>query len=261
MLSAYTPLAPAALAAGLYAAGVLALRRRGDGWPPQRTGCLVLGVLLGGLALTPPMATYDELFRVHVGQHLLLAMVAPALLALSAPVTLALRLLRPRSRRRLVRLLHSRGVAVVSSPVVAVVLDVGGMYALYLTGLHERAEESPALHAAVHLHMFLGGCLLAWVVVGVDPVRRRTTVTTRLVTLVVASALHDILAKVLYAHHLPAGSGALAERQQGAVLMYYGGTVVDVALAAVVMAQWYSATGRRMARVAIPTGEQQSARS
>jgi putative membrane protein len=34
----------------------------------------------------------------------------------------------------------------------------------------------------------------------------------------------------------------------GAELMYYGGTVVDVALAAVVMTQWCQSTGRALLR-------------
>jgi hypothetical protein len=29
--------------------------------------------------------------------------------------------------------------------------------------------------------------------------------------------------------------------------MYYGGTVIDMALAVVIMAQWYAATGRALA--------------
>jgi hypothetical protein len=30
--------------------------------------------------------------------------------------------------------------------------------------------------------------------------------------------------------------------------MYYGGTVIDMALAVVIMTQWYAATGRALAR-------------
>jgi putative membrane protein len=30
--------------------------------------------------------------------------------------------------------------------------------------------------------------------------------------------------------------------------MYYGGTVIEVALAVIIMAQWYAATGRALAR-------------
>jgi len=61
-------------------------------------------------------------------------------------------------------------------------------------------------------------------------------------------ASHDTLAKLLYAWDLPTGAGPVAARHRGAELMYYGGTVIDVALAAIVMAQWYAATGRSLAR-------------
>jgi putative membrane protein len=42
-----------------------------------------------------------------------------------------------------------------------VVLDLGGLYALYLTGLYQAAEHDDLVHAAVHVHMFLAGCLLS----------------------------------------------------------------------------------------------------
>ena len=40
----------------------------------------------------------------------------------------------------------------------------------------------------------------------------------------------------------------MASRHTGAELMYYSGTVIEVALAAVVMAQWYLVSGRALAR-------------
>ena len=40
----------------------------------------------------------------------------------------------------------------------------------------------------------------------------------------------------------------MASRHTGAELMYYGGTVIEVALAAVVTAQWYLVSGRALAR-------------
>jgi len=64
--------------------------------------------------------------------------------------------------------------------------------------------------------------------------------------LIIATAGHDTLAKLIYAWNLPAGS--IASRHTGAELMYYGGTVIEVALAAFVMAQWYLASGRALAR-------------
>ena len=66
--------------------------------------------------------------------------------------------------------------------------------------------------------------------------------------LIIAAAGHDILAKLMYAWMLPARGGPAAERKAWAELMYYCGTAIDVALAVIVMTQWYLATGRALAR-------------
>jgi putative membrane protein len=209
---------------------------------------MLAGSFCTAAAVLPPIANHDELFPVHVAQHLLLGMAAPAFLALSAPVTLALRTLPRRRRRILLRLLHSFPVAVLAAPAAAVLLDLGGLYALYLTGLYQAAEHNDLVHAAVHVHMFLAGCLFSWAVIGLDPVRRRPGTWVRLTGLIIAAAGHDTLAKLIYARNLPAAGGPIASRHTGAELMYYGGTVIEVALAAIVMAQWYLASGRALAR-------------
>ena len=62
----------------------------------------------------------EELASVHMVQHLLLAMVAPPLLALGAPITLVLRIASPRARHGLILpVLHSRAVRLIASPLVA----------------------------------------------------------------------------------------------------------------------------------------------
>jgi putative membrane protein len=231
-----------------YGTGLYRLRRCGVRWPVTRVAAILTGSLCVAAAVLPPIASHDELFPVHVGQHLLLGMAAPAFLALSAPVTLALRTLPRRPRRILLRLLHSFPVAVLAAPATAVVLDLGGLYALYLTGLYQAAEHNDLVHAAVHMHMFLAGCLLSWALIGIDPVRRCPDSRVRLTVLIIAAAGHDTLAKLIYARDLPAGGGSFVSRHTGAELMYYGGTVVEVALAAVVMAQWYLVSGRALAR-------------
>jgi putative membrane protein len=242
------PLAMTLAALAGYATGLHRLRRRGIRWPVPRAAAMLAGSLCTAAAVLPPIASHDELFPVHVAQHLLLGMAAPAFLALSAPVTLALRTLPRRPRPILLRLLQSFPVAALAAPATAVVLDLGGLYALYLTGLHQAAEHNDLLHAAVHVHMFLAGCLLSWAVIGVDPVRRRPGTCVRLTALIIAAAGHDTLAKLIYARNLPAGGGPTASRHTGAELMYYGGTVIEMALAAVVMAQWYMVSGRALAR-------------
>ena len=64
-------------------------------------------------------------------------------------------------------------MTVISAPATAVILSLGGLYALYLTGLYDAAERNDLIHAAVHLHMFLARCLLSWAIIGIDPIRRR----------------------------------------------------------------------------------------
>ena len=209
---------------------------------------MLAGSLCVGVALLPPLASHDDRFEVHVIQHLLLAMVAPVFLALSAPATLALRTLPRRVRRALLLVLHSPAASVLTAPATAVTLNLGGLYVLYLTGLYQAAERDSVIHAAVHLHMFLAGCMLSWAVIGIDPIRRRPDTQVRLAALVIAAAGHDTLAKLMYAWTLPVGGGPAAERRLGAELMYYTGTAIDVALAIIVMTQWYLAAGRALAR-------------
>ena len=244
------PLALTLLAVAGYGAALARLRQRGVRWPARRTACLAVGSLCVAAAVLPPISAYDEIFPVHVTQHLLLGMTGPAFMALSAPVTLALRALPPPPRRTLLRLLHSRPAVILSAPATAVILDLGGLYALYLTGLYHAAEDNDLIHAAVHLHMFLAGCLLSWAIIGIDPVHRRLGVKTRLAVLVIANAGHDTLTKLMYSRDLPVGGGSITGRHAGAELLYYGGTIIDLVLAIIVMTQWYQATGRELARTA-----------
>jgi putative membrane protein len=244
------PLALTLLTVAGYGAALARLRRRGDRWPASRTACLAAGSLCVAAAVLPPVSTHDWLFPVHVGQHLLLGMTGPAFLALSAPVTLALRTLPRRPRRALLRALHTRPVTVLAAPAAAIIVNLGGLYALYLTGLYNAAEHNDLIHAAVHLHMFLAGCLLSWAIIGIDPIRRRPRLRARIAVLAIAGAGHDTLTKLMYARNLPAGGGSIAGRHTGSELMYYGGTIIDLALAIIVMTQWYQATGRELARAA-----------
>jgi putative membrane protein len=201
-------------------------------------GCAALAA-----ALAPPfMDTMD--FRIHVVGHLMLAMLAPLALALSAPTTLAMRTLPRRTRAVLLAVVHSGFVRMSLLPPVLLVLDVGGMYVYYLTPLFAAAEHHPWLHAIVHAHMFLAGCLLSWYVVGRDPLPRRRSTRAAVAVLFVAAGSHDLLAKLMYAHLLPVGGGTATQVQEGAQIMFYGGDVIEVLLALALLTNWYARTGR-----------------
>ena len=203
------------------------------------------------LALSPPLdgaAAAD--FRAHAAQHLVLGMLGPLAVVMGAPVTLALAALGDgRPRRLLVRSVSSRWARAVTHPAAAVTLAGGGMYAVYATPLYAAAVDNVALHAAVHVHTFAAGALLAWVVAGPDPGPHRPGLAGRVAVLIAAAALHGILAKAIYAHGLgPEAVHALDDVRQGAQLMYYGGEVVDLLLAIALFAWWLRGRARRVRR-------------
>ena len=236
----WLPAAPLLLAAAGYLWGVRRLARRGDRWPGSRTLAATAGLGLLAVALLPPLAAHDEDLRVHVAQHLLLMTGGPLLLALAAPVTLALRAARTPSRRRLLALLHSRPARALVHPATVLALNVGGLYAVYLTPVLEASEERAWLHAPVHAHMVVAGTVLAVVVAGADPLPGRPRVAARLGLVVVVGAAHDVLARLLVAR----GWGAAAQ------LLAAGGEAADVLLAAAALTGWYAAGGRELARTA-----------
>jgi putative membrane protein len=229
-----------------YVTGVRRLRVRGDRWPRIRSLaaaggllCLAVAVLAAGLVTT---------FPAHVVQHLLTAMLGPLLLALSAPITLALRTLPRTGRRYLLATVHSRGVKVLTRAPVVLILDVGGLYAYYLTPMYDIAHHRPWLQGLIHLHMFLAGCLLSWYLIGPDPMTRRPSTRTALIVLLIAATGHDILAKLMYAHQLPTAGGAPEQILIGSQIMYYGGNLIELLLATILMVTWYTRRGRALRR-------------
>lgn len=236
---------PVLVAALCYGAGLARLRRRGVRWPWVRTALAVAGLAVLAAALLPPLAAHDEEFTAHVAQHLLLTSAAPLLLALSAPATLALRALPVGGRRRLLTVLRSGPVGVLSAPLPAGVLVGASTWLLYGTPLYAWALDRPWLHVLVHAHMLLAGCLLAWSLVGTDPLPHRARVPVRLAVLVAVAAVHDVLARAVYAQGLP---GVGEDVQPGALLLYYGGDAAEVLLAVVLLGQWYAGGGRELAR-------------
>ena len=224
-------LIPAAL---LVACGWAASRKRRAGrWSAWRTASFAAGVALLFVAVSPNVAEWaHEDLRGHMFQHLLIGMYAPLALALGAPVTLLLRLLPPPGGRSVVALLATRPVRLLVHPVTAAMLDIGGMYILYLTPLYALSLVNPVVHVLVHVHFLLSGYLFAWAIAGPDPAPRRPSFPVRLIVLFTAMAGHAILAKGMYAYGLPrGGSHGIAEIEAAAQLMYYGGDLAELLLA------------------------------
>jgi putative membrane protein len=228
------------LAALLVVAAVMyVVAARGTGWPARRTVRWLLGngTAVTGVAVWSLGGAHD--LRLHVVGHLLLGMAAPLLLVTAAPITLALRALPREHARTLGRLLRRRPLAVLTDPVVAALLDVGGLWVMYRTAL--LSEVSPLL---LQVHMLLAGYLFAVALIGPDPAPHRPGLVLRAGVLVAAVAAHDVLAKLLYAAPPPGLPAAQAEA--AGLLMYYGAAPVHVALFVLLGREW--SAGQRRAR-------------
>ena len=181
--------------AGLYLLGVMVLRRRGDAWPWGRTLAFV-GVGMGSffIATSSGIGRYDTtLLSVHMVQHMILSMLVPLALALGAPVTLALRTLRPRPRKWLLAVLHSRVAKVLTFAPLTFALYVTAPWALYFTGWYDASLASSYVHEMMHVHLVLVGTLFFWPLMGIDPVPGRVAYPFRVLLIVMTLPFHAFL--------------------------------------------------------------------
>jgi putative membrane protein len=238
------------LAGWWYLAASRRLAQHGRHWPVLRSVPWWCGLAVMVVATQSGLAAYDSTsFVAHVGQHLLLGMVAPVLLALGAPMTLALQSSRRTTRRHLLDVLHSRPVRVVTHPLLAWMLFGGSMFALYFTKLYADTLQNTALHDLVHLHFVVVGCLFFWPVVGLDPLPHRLPYGGRLLYVAVAVPFHTILGMALISQKALLAPGlTLGDQQAGAGLLWTAGEVMGVATMIVVGMQWMNAEEREAVR-------------
>lgn len=221
--------------------------RHRSAWPVHRTVFWYAGLACLAASLVGPLAQAAHgSFTAHIVGHLLLGMIAPLLLVLSAPVSVLLRGMTVGRARTVTRWLRFPLIRVVTHPVVAALLNAGGLWVLYTTPLFHWMHASVCMHALVHAHIFLAGYVFTASLVGVDPDPHRAPFKLRAGVLIAFIAAHSILAKWLYAH--PPAGVEVSDARFGAQLMYYGGDAVDVLLVVLLFAGWYRATRPRPSR-------------
>lgn len=252
----WLPLLALIVVTGCYLAAAGRARRTTSGWRPLRSASFVAGAVLLAVALSPVVASAAQHdVRVHMAQHLLVGMYAPLALTLAAPMTLTLRTMPRWGRRRVAALFRWPVSHLLAHPVTVLLLNVGGLYVIYLTPVYVHARTNEALHVAVHVHMLVAGYLLAWFVAGPDPAPRRPGLGVRLSVLVLAAAAHAVLAKFLYSrapHWPPAAALDPDAVRDAARLMYYGGDLAELLLAVALFTVWR----RRGVSVARPDANQ-----
>ena len=252
------------LSTALYIKGVIVLSRRGDSWPKGRTLSFAIGIALLDFATSGGVGFYAKYtFEYHMVAHMILSMIAPIALVLSAPITLALRTLpsgRVKEERGLkallVAFLHSRYVRFITHPIAALALFDGSLFALYFTPLFGKLMSSHSGHLLMNLHFIAVGLLFFHVIVGIDPNPRKVHHLARIVMLLAAMSIHSFFSVALMSSNslidngyfaslnLPWNVDLLSNQKTGAAIGWAMGEIPIVAALIATFIQWMRSDAR-----------------
>lgn len=230
--------------------------------PRRRTIAFVAAQVALAFALLSGIDRYDTtLFSVHMVQHILLMLVAAPLIALSAPITLLLRLSSHATRRRwLLPVLHSRLVRVLAFPVVGWILFAAVMWIAHFSPLFDAALEDPFIHELEHALFLVTALVFWWPAVALDPAPWRMAHPVRVVHLFMEMTQNTFLAvvilnvsTVLYPHYATVartwGPTPLADQGLAAGIMWVAGDLVFIAAIMAVIAGWVRFDAKDVRRV------------
>lgn len=206
-----------------------------------------IAAFYGGLAAIwialagPPGVWNDELFFLHMLQHLLIILVAPPLILAGRPAQLTLQAVSPARTGQVLRPILRRGwlrraLEIITHPVSVAVVFNANLVIWHLPGMYGLALEDDLVHELEHL-AFLGTAMLFWWTI-IDPIPRNHRIsdhwllglsfTTCMIGNLVAAAL-TLSPRVIYTYYEqaanPWGLSPLTDQQIGGVIMWISGAV------------------------------------
>jgi putative copper resistance protein D len=221
----------------LYVAGIVAVRRRHPvrPWPLVRSMTFFAGLATVVVATQSSIGAYDDtLFSVHMIQHLMLIMVAPALLVVGRPVTLLLHASRNPLHTWTKTVIRSRVVTALTCPPVAAVIYAVTIIGTHLTGFMNVTLEHEWVHNAEHVLYLVAGYLYFLPLLGSEPIRWRMSFPSRFFLLALSMPVDTFVGVVLLqANHelFPAyadahrtwGPSPVSDLHLGGAIMWVGG--------------------------------------
>ena len=259
---------PLLVLGALYLAGRARLARlshQGTSGESREAWFFAAGYATLALALLSPIHTFsEELFFVHMLQHVLLMSVAAPLLLLANPMPVMLWSLPPRART-----LAGRGLAAESRPVrclrlltrplLAWPLFVLDLWLWHQPAPYQAALQNEALHYVQHLCFFLTAVLFWWPVIGPAPVRSRLRYPARMLYVFLAWVPNSVLGAgftfapavlVPFYETRPRhwGLDALTDQQLAGLLMWVPGDAIYAAAMMVLLVALLRQEDRREAR-------------
>jgi len=218
----------------------------------RRVGFNLSGIAAIAVALVSPLEALDDrLMITHMLQHLLLLLIAPPLLLLSAPQIPLIRALPPSLAKRTVGVIAKsrtcrRCFSFVTHPASAFLLFSFAMLGWHLPGPFESALHSDYWHVAEHACFIIAGTLFWYPIVQPWPAVERWSRLAFVPYLLIADAENSMLAafmvfsgRVLYPsyatvpriNHIP----AITDQIVAGAIMWVPGSIVFLVPAIVIV--------------------------
>jgi cytochrome c oxidase assembly factor CtaG len=161
------------LLGGLYLAGTVAMRRRGQDWRVGRTISFCgLGLGFAAIATMSSIGVYQPfLFYIRSIQTVLFLLVVPLFLALGRPLTLIIETV-PWLGPRLKSAITSRVAKLALFPAITTFVLVLMPFLVYFSPWYEAGFRSVLVAQITHLALATPGFLFFWTLLRVDPVPR-----------------------------------------------------------------------------------------
>jgi cytochrome c oxidase assembly factor CtaG len=166
-------LAGVLLLGGLYLAGMVAMRRRGQDWPVGRAISFCgLGLGFAAIATMSSIGVYQPLlFYMRSIQTVLFLLVVPLFLALGRPLTLIIETV-PWAGPRLKSAISSRVARLALFPAITTFVLVLMPFLVYFSPWYAAGFRSVLVAQVTHIALAAPGFLFFWTLLRIDPVPR-----------------------------------------------------------------------------------------
>ncbi len=250
-----------------YLWGVRRLNRRGDSWPIHRTLNWIGAMVVLVYTTSGGVAVYGQfLFSAHMIAHMLLTMLIPVGIVLSAPVTLVARAIEVRHdgsrgmREWFLGIVQSRWIGLVGQPFVSTGVFALSLMVFYYSPLLSWASTTHLGHQWMILHFLLSGYLFVQALIGVDPAPHRASYPVRLILLMGTMGFHAFFGLSLMTGTsllLPEWFGAmgrtwgdspLVDQQVGGAIAWGIGELPTLILSGMVVLSWIRSDAREAKR-------------
>ncbi len=250
------------LLVALYAVGVVRVRGKSLTWPWLRTASFLVGIALLAFAYLGPFETLAHtFFWAHMGQHLLVMMLAAPFIVLSNPVALTVLATQGSTRATVIVALRSRVGLFLINPIFTWILFATVLIGSHLTPVMEWVLGDHDVMAFVERPAYLIAALLFYYpLVGNDMCARRPKASYRVLSLGLMMIPETVLGAVIflapvtlypsYVYSTAAvGWDALFDQQLAGALMWALTMVIDSFWMMLAAVEWWRSEERRTTRL------------